>query len=78
MCGGPHAGAGEKSSEEGAAERNCYGLTATPNAAPPLRHLGLRRRKRSQEGRTEVEPWRGVCGKGSLVFVFDSYYPTLF
>ena len=40
--GGPHTGAGEKCEEEGAAERNCYGLTATPNAPAPLHHLELR------------------------------------
>lgn len=41
-CGGPRAGAGEKVEEEGAAEKNCYGLTATPSAPHPLCHLELR------------------------------------
>ena len=41
--GRAHTGAGEQREEEGAAETNCYGLTATPFPIP-LHHLGQGRR----------------------------------
>ena len=34
--GRTHAGVGEKCEEEAAAERRCYGLTATPHPHPPV------------------------------------------
>lgn len=40
---GPHIRAGEKFEKERAAEKNCYGLTATSNTQPPLHQLGLSR-----------------------------------
>jgi len=42
---GPHAGAGEESEEEGAAETMCDGLTATPIHHPFVPLGGRRKRK---------------------------------
>lgn len=51
---GPHIRAGEKFEKEGAAEKNCYGLTATSNALPPLHKLGLSREE-EELGRKEID-----------------------
>jgi len=80
LCEGPHAGAGEKSGEEGGAATTCDELIATPIPCPsaPLGGEGGR------QFRSKVEPGtkRGVggkcCGFFFLRFGFISHYRTLF
>ena len=71
------AGAEEQREEEGAAERNCYGLTATPIPQPsalPRVQQGGGSRVRSQ---AEPEKKKGLEGEGGFSFVSTFHCPTL-
>jgi len=67
--------------EEGAAERNCYGLISAP-LSPSLSAAGVggSRRVKSESVKLSLEKEKGRkgCQEGVLVFVFASYCPLLF
>lgn len=68
-----HTGAGEEREKEGAAEKKCYALTATPTPHPPvllrgeeIEMLGLK---------LSLGKWWRVQGEGG--FGFTSHCPSL-
>lgn len=72
--GEDHGGAGCSTAEEGATERNCYELTATPTFSC---RAGRRQKSWEQRSENESAKKRGWWESG-FSFVFVSPHPTLF
>lgn len=71
--GSTHPGAEKKHEKKGAAKS--YGLIRTPTPHPSVL---LRRREKSHERGSEVEPGKKCVCRGVYSFVLVSYHPLLF